>query len=844
MKKLFKNNHFIITSLILFITLISFIDVIINNDSIFILYGDSSEQYYQFLLGFWEKFHSGDFSQFDWSLGFGANGFSLIYYNMLSPFTFITFLLKKEWIQYAILYLQILKLILLGNFTCLWLSKLSNNKNHVLIGSLILTFSGWCFFYWHYDYLNSFIFYPLILFFIEKYLQDNKKLGFIICVFLLTVTNYYFMYMFVPFICLYTLFRYLIIHDDNKFKVVALEALKFFGLLILSILLGSFILIPCINIIFHSTRLSSDSVSLIIPWKDMYKIITSLLSPIFSKDYQEYFITKYQTTYQGWGGGASIYTSFSLLMFIPTLLLLDNKKKRNCLLILGLILIIFMVCPYFYKLFQGTIDTRFFYMFTIYMVMVITEVLDNYKKEYFKYILITFIALILLIAFFIYFSYKKNLSNDDYLRQQVYVELILIGISFISIILIKTKQTKLLLIPIILECLLSNMMFVKYNEPIDKETIKSYGTINDDIVNTIKDNDDGFYRILGAKQHNQSYETHSMGVGLYSSVYNYEMRDFYNFFDGSWAIPYLKNKNSLYTLTGAKYWYPTSQDSIPPFGYEQVEGQDYYINKYYVELGWVNNNTINEEYFDTLTYLEQYQTILDYVATNDSNNKTIEDSNNKLIAIAEQDRSGEIYYDFETPVSDSIFYIRKSAYGTPYFYLSFYYKDDIVDSITIPYDKYMNVRVIQIDESDKTIDKVILKYDNSLQQTEGIGLYYQESSATLEQSLYNQRTQNCFTNVVFNGDYISGDINIDIDNSLVFTQVPYDKGWKVTVDGKQIEYSKVNGGFIGFYLDSGNHTVEFEYTIPYLYEGIAISIVSLLLLVIYVRKVYRNEKTI
>ena len=73
MKKLFKNNHFIITSLILFITLISFLDAIINNDSIFILYGDSSEQYYQFLLGFWEKYHNGSISMFDWSLGFGAN---------------------------------------------------------------------------------------------------------------------------------------------------------------------------------------------------------------------------------------------------------------------------------------------------------------------------------------------------------------------------------------------------------------------------------------------------------------------------------------------------------------------------------------------------------------------------------------------------------------------------------------------------------------------------------------------------------------------------------------------------------------------------------------------------
>ena len=119
-------------------------------------------------------------------------------------------------------------------------------------------------------------------------------------------------------------------------------------------------------------------------------------------------------------------------------------------------------------------------------------------------------------------------------------------------------------------------------------------------------------------------------------------------------------------------------------------------------------------------------------------------------------------------------------------------------------------------------------------------LYVERNVDYLEQEVYKKRIQNSFTNVVFDGDYISGDIKIDEDHSLVFTQVPYDKGWKVKVDGKQIDYSKVNGGFIGFYLDSGNHTVEFEYTIPMLIPGIVVSLVSTLILVIYVKKVIKS----
>ena len=838
MRKLIKNNHFIITVLILTITLISFSGVILNNDSIFVLYGDYSEQYYQFLLGFYEKVKSGNFSMFDWSLGFGANGFSLVYYNMLSPFTYLTLLFKKEWIQYLVLYLQIFKLILLGNFTCLWLSKLSKNKNHVLIGSLVLTFCGWCFFYWHYDYLNSFVFYPLILYFIEKYLKENKVLGFIICVSLLTITNYYFMYMFVPFICLYTLFRYLIIRDDNNFKTVLIEALKFFGLLMLSILMGAFVLLPSINIILQSSRLSNEKLSLIIPWKDMYKIITSMFTPSFGRTDPNHFIDVSNLVYQGWGGGASIYTSFSLLMFIPTLFLFKDKKKRNCLLAFGLILLIFMISPYFYKLFQGTIDTRFFYMFTIYMVMVMVEVLDNYKKEYFRYILLGFIGLILLTSFLIFFSYKKYLVNYVLLKEQLSVIAVLLGIALVSFVLVLTKQTKLLLIPIILECLLSNMMFVKYNEPIDKETIKSYGTVNDEIVNTIKNNDDGFYRITGGDKSNSSYVNQSNGVGFYSSVYNYEMREFLNLIEGSWSIPYMKDKNSLYTLAGAKYWYPTQYDSIPPFGYEKVEGQDYYQNKYYVELGWVNNNLVTDEYFNSLDYMKAFRGILEYILTPESDNALPNKEDGLKIAV-EADVSSKIYYELDEVANDTIFYISVPSFGLPYISVNLFMGDELIESLTY---SNLKTRVLQVNTGEHYVDRIIINYNFFENNSESVSLFYQKNPGKLEEELYRSRIQNSFTNVVFDGDYISGDIKIDKDHSLVFTQVPYDKGWKVKVDGKQIDYSKVNGGFIGFYLDSGNHTVEFEYTIPMLIPGIVVSLVSTLILVIYVKKVYKNEK--
>ena len=85
-------------------------------------------------------------------------------------------------------------------------------------------------------------------------------------------------------------------------------------------------------------------------------------------------------------------------------------------------------------------------------------------------------------------------------------------------------------------------------------------------------------------------------------------------------------------------------------------------------------------------------------------------------------------------------------------------------------------------------------------------------------------------------------INLDKDN-IVFFSVPSDPGFSAFVDGKQTSIIKVNLGLSAVLLPSGSHTVEFRYMPPGLMVGIAVSIVSFLVLIFlfFIRQRARAE---
>lgn len=66
------------------------------------------------------------------------------------------------------------------------------------------------------------------------------------------------------------------------------------------------------------------------------------------------------------------------------------------------------------------------------------------------------------------------------------------------------------------------------------------------------------------------------------------------------------------------------------------------------------------------------------------------------------------------------------------------------------------------------------------------------------------------------------------EDGLMFTSIPYDEGWKILVDGREIQGRKVMEAFLGFDLSAGSHQVSMKYHPPGLDAGAVISLISLL----------------
>ena len=60
-------------------------------------------------------------------------------------------------------------------------------------------------------------------------------------------------------------------------------------------------------------------------------------------------------------------------------------------------------------------------------------------------------------------------------------------------------------------------------------------------------------------------------------------------------------------------------------------------------------------------------------------------------------------------------------------------------------------------------------------------------------------------------DYLKGTIDLPEGQELIFTTIPYDEGWKVTIDGAEVEPIKVLGTLMAVPSTAGLHEIEFIY---------------------------------
>ena len=82
---------------------------------------------------------------------------------------------------------------------------------------------------------------------------------------------------------------------------------------------------------------------------------------------------------------------------------------------------------------------------------------------------------------------------------------------------------------------------------------------------------------------------------------------------------------------------------------------------------------------------------------------------------------------------------------------------------------------------------------------------------------------------------IRGNINLNKENYII-TSLPYDEGFKVYLDNKEIKKEVVNTAFLGFKSPKGKHNIKITYTSPGYNLGKIITILSICITLIIIKK--------
>lgn len=806
----------------------------ITNNGLLIWYGDSYEQQLAFYIGGWEKFHTLDFSLWSWSLGLGANYLSYIFYFTSSPFFFLTLLFPKEWIPYLFLYLNLIKLGLILAFSYHWLLKLKPIRWIALVGSITLTFSGWVIFFFHYNhFLDSFVFYPLILLFIEHWIKTKRFFGLTIAIGLLGITNYYFLYMFIPFIGLYTIYRLGVSQD--KFPWKRLLVMILIGLL--GVGLSAILILPSISLVIKTPRLS-ESINLLshISLKDLYRYGSTFFIPVMDRFDPSYLLST--DVYQGigWGGGVSLNLFIITPLILPLSFFSKNRKEKVFRLTFIVILFIFMFFLVFYRILQGSMDVRWYYMITLLNVISLVEGLNAITENPLikKFLLPIGIVIIgLILAMYNISRYKYWTGSNDHLYTLHYVILGLF-IFLVTYIIILYFKPKLLWIAIIFEALF--VFFVAYHndKPITEISLNRTFYNESSAINYIKANDSDFYRILNDtstySSANEPFMKQYNGLSFYLSLYNFDQEDYLNRLKSTWSMPITFGRFQTYNLLSTKYYITRYHNHTVPYGFDyftKIRNEYIYKNRYFFPLGYSTTKTINKDPFKELSYLNQDRLFMDTIVTDESPNRTPVYFNELTTIFAWADPDDK---SISLIPSDQNIYIE--SFDIPAVTINTYEKD-IIPQDQLLFSQYTwqyNYTGLYIDQK-YNIDRISVKFKNQYESPTLVNFYLEENLQSYEKWFENISTSS-FYNIKLNQDKIDASIDIKDDGSWVFTSIPFDKGWSVNINNKKIDYEMVNLGFIGFKLDAGTYNIQFTYTPPLLKLGMIISIISLVILIV------------
>ena len=857
---------------------------------------DTYNQYWPYLSYLSNMIYSGSFSFWSFSIGIGTSMFSASPL-LTDPFDIFATLWGPKLLVYVLPYIALSKIMLSALGFYKYLNYLKLNKRAIFITSLLYAYNGYIILWGqHYHFGAVIVFAPFVLWGFEKWIRERKPILYILSLFLIAFSGYYFLYMFAIFFIIYVLIRYFEIY---KFALrhFCIYILKIASISILAIGLSSFVLLPSMFVALTNQRVSIQFMhDGMFNFAGVLDYVTMILR-LFSND-----ILGTGNQFYGWGNyyeAPILYTGTISLLLIPLFFLYSNKKEKIIYGILTFALVLFLVFPFFSFFFNAfsAYSLRWTFIIILFMNIINAKSLhyiieSRFKVEKSKLSFIIFLIIFLGMTSLMIGNDLLNWgTNFTHSFKHLFVSFILIIIYAVFVRNINRKIYRKALVTLI--CIeLTAFSYISVNrEMLSPNNLNSRIGYNDytiEALNYINSIDTDLFRI--DKSYNSGYLTDAAfqgynGVKAYSSLNNpsyvnflrsinipFKILDHPNFLTG------LDSNTTIARLLGVKYLL-VNNSAVVPNGYElqgEVANVKVYRDKYFLPLGFAYSNVVPLENFQEYnSTAEKGQVLLKAFISTDKTDlskykKLNNERNDKLVRdviIHEDDTSlvnidplvGNLQSSFTfNAVNDDpqiIVPLSSTLEDNQKLKLSMNITSTMASQAQVFFDvdsefNEENSITFSYNEGETHIERTFDYSDINQLRIDVSNVPGQFTISDLKvQVLRNEslndlkKLKNNSLNILeHSNDHVRGNIVVNEPMKL-FVSIPYDKGWKAKVNGQNAKISNINNGFIGIDLSSGRNEIELNFVPPLWKLGNMLSTISLGIIILLIAFLKRRVKT-
>ena len=782
------------------------------------------------------------FPEFAANLGGGQNIYHFAYYGLYSPLILPSYLLPFVKMSDYIMAVSITGLTASVLLFYYWLKSRKTDTGtafilslmFLLAGPMIGQYSGQIMFV---DYMP---FLCLALIGVDRYFEQEKSGLFTVSVFLMIMTSFYFSIGGMLSLVLYGLHRYFEQREGNRVAVRSFlrDGLCFVRSMILAVLMSGFFLVP--------TALA----------------LTGGRSKEQNTSFASFFIP--QITVERFA--YSIY-GIGLTTLVITVLLtgLLYRKVYEKVLTYGCVIV--LVIPVFAYLLNGGLYIRdkVFIPFLPLLCYLISIYLEKCRKRELSFI--AGIVPYIITTIFVYIARNQFVSKGigESIWKVLLAESILFLICYVLYCALKryhkeTKEILMLALPSVI-CLAVTMNTFYQMKPDRYVSRKLYRDVTGEqnrqaIKEALKD-DAGYYRTeqMGSDDENAAdlnriWDVDQNITSIYSSAYN---PDYQTFRQKTFGLeePFRNgmmqsvSKNPVFQrMMGVRYI--VSDSDVP--GYTLVKKcgtTGIYQNKDAAPVMYATDRVMTEEEYKKLAFpynqtaFLEYAVVGEHTESSDQNIMTayepvsLKMANNRTTGGAEQktiQQEGQkqiLFLRFRVdnahPNKDVAVWIngiRNKLSAKDHVY----YNENKTFTYAVP-----------LKDGEDNISVTFGKGKYRLRHVQAYLGSLPERSELLYQSEIQVDKKQTEDNV------IQGTIHVKKDGWFI-TSIPYDKHFKIYIDGKETEIQKVNTAFLGCKIESGNHEVKIIYHAPGTTTGKVLSLIGIAGFVLVLVQEKRKQK--